>query len=184
VCVCVVLRRVLKFWMFELSARPLFGCRLDLRRWVRDHGLSCSQAKFTPGSLGRGKTPVYAEAKAKAYNCRVMLGWLAHVCSNAEVRFGDHGKQMALVTWAIADFCWQLDQIKHWKLSDAQAQLLHDRGHAFLRVYKRLAHWGVAAGKRLYGNQSITQPNGSVYFLVSVAILFGRSLEQKCCSVS
>jgi hypothetical protein len=143
VCVCVCMSVL----------RPLFRRRLDLRRWVRDHGLGCSQSKFTPGSLGRGRTPVYAEAKAKAHNCRVMLGWLSDVCSNADVRFGDHGKQMAIVTWAIADFCFHLDSIKHWKLSPESAQLLYDRGHVFLKVYKRLAHWGIASGKRLYGNQ-------------------------------
>jgi hypothetical protein len=153
-CLCLCLCRVCVSACLCVSVlRPLFRRRLDLRRWVRDHGLSCSQSKFTPGSLGRGRSPVYAEAKAKAHNCRVMLGWLSDVCSNADDRFGDHGKQMALVTWAIADFCFHLDQIKHWKLSPEQAQLLHDRGHVFLKIYKRLAHWAVASGKRLYGNQ-------------------------------
>jgi hypothetical protein len=150
VCVCVC---VVSVCLRVCVCLSLFRRRLDLRRWVRDHGLTCSQSKFTPASVGRGKAPVYAEAKAKAHNCRVMLGWLSDVCSNADVRFGDHGKTMALVTWAIADFCFHLDAIKHWKLSPEQAQLLHDRGHVFLKVYKRLAHWGVASGKRLYGTQ-------------------------------
>jgi transketolase N-terminal domain/subunit len=85
----------------------------------------------------------------------VILAWLSEVCYEAQHRLGAYGKQMSIVTWAIADFCWQLDQIKHWKLAEDVAKLLYNRGHTFLAMYQALAHAAIASKKRLYGFSNI-----------------------------
>ena len=105
-----------------------------MRRWCREHGLQCSQSRFTAGSLGRGKRPTYAEIKAKAHNCRVMLGWLSDLCFACRQQYGEHGWLVSVKTWSIAKFCQALDSHRHWKLPEHVASELYELGHAFLKV--------------------------------------------------
>lgn len=53
----------------------------EFKRYCKIHGISCSQRTFTPANLhyatGADKQTDYPFLSAKAYNCRVVLAWLA-----------------------------------------------------------------------------------------------------------
>ena len=99
---------------------------------------------------------MYAEAKAKAHNCKVLIRWLASVCYSKRDLWDGYGAKLAAVTFSIADFCHTLDRIRHWKLSPEEAQHLYRRIHDFLSVYKDLALSAVRFRKRLYGLPGIS----------------------------
>ena len=117
-------------------------------------GLTCSQSMFTPAAIGRGKKPHMAEIKAKAHNCRVMVAWLAEICSECPRLYGGHGRKMASVTFTIAKFCFLLDYEKGWLLSEKLANDLHSLAFQFLVLYQDLARWAVVSKKRLYGSET------------------------------
>ena len=51
---------------------------LKFKSWLSTKGISCSQRRWTPKSLHMtGEVPNYPWLKAKAFNARVILGWLA-----------------------------------------------------------------------------------------------------------
>ena len=103
-----------------------------MRQWMRDHGLSCSQSKFTPGALSLSDSLSFPELKAKAHNCKVMLGWVAEVCHGCQTRDGAHGIMRASMTFALADLIWKCDDVGHWRLGQVEADHIFVRGHEFL----------------------------------------------------
>lgn len=144
------------FWAGPNLRSQLVRAWLDLRAWVRRHGLQCSQSRFTPGSLGRGsKKSAYAEIKSKAHNCRVMVSWLADILYIARDRYGVDSQRLAATTWALSDFCWCLDNFKHWKLSEGVARRMYERGHTFLQLYQQLSRSALARRKSLYGARNV-----------------------------
>jgi hypothetical protein len=44
-----------------------------MRDWTRAHGLSCSQSRFTVGSLNLSGALKFPELKAKAHNCKALI---------------------------------------------------------------------------------------------------------------
>ena len=55
---------------------------LKFKSWLSTKGISCSQRRWTPKSLHMaGDVPNYPWLKAKAFNARVILGWLAETYS-------------------------------------------------------------------------------------------------------
>jgi hypothetical protein len=102
--------------------------------------------------MGRGqKKSAYAEIKSKAHNCRVMVSWLADILYIARDRYGVDSQRLAATTWALSDFCWCLDNFKHWKLSVIVANRMYERGHTFLQLYQELSRSALANTKSLYG---------------------------------
>ena len=104
-----------------------------MRQWIRDHGLSCSQSRFTPASLSLSNSYCYPELKSKAHNCKVQLGWIASVCFDHQRRDGAHGILRASMTFALAELLWICDDVGHWRMSEAAAQSVYERGHEFLK---------------------------------------------------
>ena len=122
-----------------------------MKEWVRDHGLECSQSCFTMGSLSQGRKSNFAEIKAKAHNCRVMIAWLADVTRACGARDGHRGLARAAAFWALADFCYSSEVCRDWALSEELAKKLHTRGHEFLCSYKVLANLALARREKQYG---------------------------------
>ena len=137
-----------RHWRGATHKERLQRAWLDMREWVREHGLQCSQSKFTMGAFSQGKRLAYAELKAKAHNARVMLSWIAEVCADCALE--DHSQLRASMTFALADFCFQCDAWRDWELPQDLAQRLYDRGHEFLALYKTLSIWAVANRRRWF----------------------------------
>jgi hypothetical protein len=78
-----------------------------------------------------------------------------------------YGDKLAGVTFAIANWCWQLDSIKSWRLTIAEAQKLHDTGHVFLRRYKDLSLTALANRQRKYGLLRALDPSQFQSFTVT-----------------
>ena len=87
----------------------LLRCWENMLQWVRDHGLVCSQKRFSKLQLQLHTTLSYPDLKAKAHNCRIMLAWMADLLMEllAEgVEFTDCDvRHVACAAWALADFC-------------------------------------------------------------------------------
>ena len=70
-------------WLTEHSVHGGVDVADKLRRsygafkeWLKTSGLACSQRCFTPANLHLNN-PDYPFLSAKAFNCRVVLAWLA-----------------------------------------------------------------------------------------------------------
>ena len=100
----------------------------------------------------QSKKVMYAEAKAKAHNCKVLVRWLATVCQGKQNDWDGYGAKLASATFYIADFCYSMDQIRDWKLSVGEAEHLYRRAHQFFRAYKVLSLSALAARLKLYGS--------------------------------
>ena len=119
----------------------------------RDVSIACRQ---------QGKQVMYAEAKSKAHNCKVLIRWLATICHAKRNEWDGYGAKLASATFYIADFCYSMDQIKTWRLSEAEAQHLHLRAHQFFRAYKVLALEALAARLKRYGSMVSGASNPTV----------------------
>jgi len=54
---------------------------LKFKQWLSEKGISCSQRRWTTKSLHLGgEVKNYPWLKAKAFNARVILAWLAETC--------------------------------------------------------------------------------------------------------
>jgi hypothetical protein len=80
-----------------------------------------------------------------------MVSWLADILYIARDRYGVDSQLLASTTWALSDFCWCLDNFKHWKLSVEIANRMYERGHTFLQLYQELARSSLAINMSLYG---------------------------------
>lgn len=61
---------------------------MTFRSWCSENRVSCSQRCWTPKALHMtGKQENYPWLKAKAYNARVILGWLAVSCFKIAVLY-------------------------------------------------------------------------------------------------
>lgn len=58
---------------------------LKFKQWLSNNSISCSQRRWTPKSLHlTGEVENYPWLKAKAFNARVILGWLAETLKQFE----------------------------------------------------------------------------------------------------
>jgi hypothetical protein len=123
--------------------------RNHMRNWAKANKFEISQSRFTPNMFNRKTQTVYAEIKAKAHNCKVMLYWLAAIIVPANLE-GDAERLITCMIWSLTEFCKIIDANKHWKVEEEVAVLLKRRGLNFLQAYRALSLKFMLRGSKLF----------------------------------
>ena len=124
---------------------------LSLKAFVKRLGLSCSQPCFTRKRLNFDTNRCAPSVKAKAYNSRIMVAWIAEECGKAVQAGHDtlHDKMRASVTWGLAKFCSVLDNSGRC-MSPAEVASARRAGVVYLQTFAYLARDAVDSGVSLW----------------------------------
>ena len=123
----------------------------DFKKFAESIGVSTSQKRFTKSQLGYRKLNDAPKLQAKAFNCRVILAWLAHLTLKwTEAGHNtDTDQAMAVCCWAIADFIYVIESSDR-HLTTEQAARAAASGHKYLMSYSLLASLAVAQGSSMW----------------------------------
>ena len=139
-------------WKVRLALR-LGRAYQDFKRWQRRTRKHCSQSKFKVSSLSMSRLRDLPTLKAKAFNCLVVVAWLAELCG-AQVPTGNARVQLrALTLWGFNEFFDIVRAAPMW-LSDAHIESIKVARDAALYGYGGLA----ALARASHHNRWVPRP--------------------------
>jgi len=72
------------------------------------------------------------QVKAKAHNCRVLLAWCAGCAQSAPDILSEQGARRAACLHCLETWSRLVDESRSWRLTEPEAQALHEAGMGFL----------------------------------------------------
>ena len=116
--------------------RPAF---ISFKSWMRAHGLSATQPRFTASRMNRKHRGMFPCLASKAANGKRVSFWLASLCNNRARRPGATllDQLVSVCMWSYCEMLRLFDQCG-MVLSPGEASLMHDRGMLHLLTYAHL----------------------------------------------
>jgi hypothetical protein len=117
----------------------------DFKRWLRENNIRSSQPRFTVAKLGMQSLSNSPELDTKAYNSRVITGYLAEAASAELLRDESHHALLrAAAVWGLAALYDRVERAPRI-MSREEADAAAEAGMVSLQAYNALAVESVAA---------------------------------------
>lgn len=144
---------MLNFWGSRMLGFDKILARAwkHFRLWCKQNHISCSAPKFTRANLSWESRYEYPTLKGKAWNCRVILAWLASVCSSPRhaTHGGPHADLRRACVVSMADVCNDIEA-NPTILAPPVAASMADKIRLCLVSYAALAKVALLANRTLY----------------------------------
>ena len=110
-------------WQEKLQ-QQLSTAYTEFKKWVRDHGLKCSQTRFKPSTLRLTTLGSWPEANVKAHNCAIISLWICACCKKLfDLHADDEAKELAMTANGFK-MLWEIYHDAPRRLTDHDRQRL------------------------------------------------------------
>ena len=117
----------------------------EFRGWLKQHGVSCSQGRFSVNKLGMHALSDYPCLKAKGHNSLMIMRWLATATQRLHAeRQTWRSHTLACMTWGFSNFINILQDNGQWVRDEDVPKLMQARAAA-LHNYNALSHAAASA---------------------------------------